>query len=232
MNTGLAQRLRDTTAPLHRQAERTRFMAALLAGRADRRAYLHLLRNLMPVYAALEPLLDTHCEHAWLRGLWTPSLARLPALQRDIDEFERDQTVETMALPASLAYAQRLSRLFATSPTSAEDRSATDHDGAVARLLAHAYVRCLGDLSGGQVLKRVVTQRLGVTGSAGTDFYDFGAPNEVAAVLQRWRQGLAALPAEGVLADAAVAEACWSFEQHIRLFDELESLLHPLSQPN
>lgn len=228
MSNGLAQRLRDSTAALHRQAERSRFMSALLAGRAGRRAYLHLLHNLLPIYAALEPLLDSHSGHPWLQGLWAPGLARLPALQRDLAEFERHESVPALVLPASLAYAERLRGLFAPVPATPAPACGHAHDDAdAARLLAHAYVRCLGDLSGGQVLKRVVAQRMGLSGSAGTDFYDFGAPDKVAAVLQRWRQGLASLPAEGVLADAAVAEACWSFEQHIRLFDELAVLSLP-----
>ena len=35
------------------------------------------------------------------------------------------------------------------------------------------------------------------------------------------RGGLAALPAQGEAADAAVDEALWAFAQHLRLFDEL-----------
>ena len=39
--------------------------------------------------------------------------------------------------------------------------------------------------------------------------------------------GLAALPAHGALADAAVDEACWSFDQHIQLFTALEAFIPP-----
>lgn len=202
-------------------------MSALLAGRASRRAYLHLLHNLLPIYAALEPLLDSHRQHAWLRGVWSPGQARLPALQRDMAAFECDVTLPAPVLPASLAYAERLQGLFAQNAVDSAADGCDPHDTSAARLLAHAYVRCLGDLSGGQVLRRVVAQRMGLSAAAGTDFYDFGAPDQVAALLQRWHRGLASLPAEGALADAAVAEACWSFEQHIRLFDQLAAFSLP-----
>ena len=217
---GLAQRLRESTATLHREAERSPFMAALLSGRADRRAYQRLLVNLLPIYAALEPLLHAHREHAWLAPVWHPAMARLPALGRDIAELQRLSPRDlSPPLPASLDYAARLKRL-------AQDAPAPDVH--VARLLAHAYVRYLGDLSGGQVLRRTLTRHLQLPEGTGTAFFEFGSADQTAALLLVWRQALAALPAEGALADAAVQEACWSFEQHLRLFDALAGADDPL----
>lgn len=215
--SGLALRLREATAAQHRQAERSRFMAALIAGRADHRSYRLLLHNLLPIYGALEPLLQAHREHAWLAPVWAPAMARLPALQNDIAEWQRLAPSDLgPPLPASVHYAHRLNSLLLDT---------TSLDTAIARLLGHAYVRYLGDLSGGQVLQRVVARQLGLSGASGTTFYDFGAPDQAAALLQRWRQTLAALPAEGALADAAVQEACWSFDQHLRLFEALEAFM-------
>jgi len=214
---GLALRLREATAAQHRQAERSPFMAALIGGRADRRSYQLLLHNLLPIYAALEPLLQTHRGHAWLAPVWAPALARLPALGNDIAELQRLAPSDLgTPLPASVHYAQRLNGLMLDT---------TSRDTAMARLLGHAYVRYLGDLSGGQVLRRVVARQLDLSGASGTAFYDFGAPDQAAALLQRWRESLAALPAEGALADAAVQEACWSFDQHLRLFNALEAFM-------
>jgi len=39
-------------------------------------------------------------------------------------------------------------------------------------LIAHAYTRYLGDLSGGQILKRLAQRNYGLK-SDGTNFYDF-----------------------------------------------------------
>lgn len=46
-----------------------------------------------------------------------------------------------------------------------------------AGLLAHAYVRYLGDLSGGQFLRRRIAKAYGLDeeGEAGVEFYDFGS---------------------------------------------------------
>lgn len=222
VGSGLAQRLRDGTATRHRLAERSAFMTALLGGRTQRpmqhRMYLQLLHNLQPIYTALEPMLQAHSSHAWLAPLWTPAMARLPALVADMAELQRLSPCD-LGPPqaASLDYARRLQALLPRAHGTAQDAQ-------VARLLAHAYVRYLGDLSGGQVLKRALTKSLGLQGALGSTFFDFGSAEQASALQQRWRQGLAALPAHGAMADAAVDEACWSFDQHLRLFEALERL--------
>lgn len=199
--------------------------------------YLQLLHNLQPIYAVLEPLLEAHSSHAWLAPLWSPAMARLPALVADMADLQRLAPCD-LGPPqaASLAYAHRLQRLLTLPQGTAQHTShdakhnhtaQTRLDEQVARLLAHAYVRYLGDLSGGQVLRRVVAKRLGLQGAQGTAFFDFGSTEQASALQQRWRQALAALPAHGAMADAALEEACWSFDQHVRLFRALEVFISP-----
>ena len=57
---GLAQALRQATAALHRQAERSGFVEQVLRGEVTRPAYALYLRNLMPAYAAMERGLERH----------------------------------------------------------------------------------------------------------------------------------------------------------------------------
>ena len=47
-------------------------------------------------------------------------------------------------------------------------------------LIAHTYVRYMGDLSGGQVLKRMLGRTLGI-GPDGLSFYDFPGIDDVVA---------------------------------------------------
>jgi heme oxygenase (biliverdin-producing, ferredoxin) len=46
-------------------------------------------------------------------------------------------------------------------------------DSEPAALLAHAYVRYLGDLSGGQFIRRRIAKAYGLSDGAGTAFYEF-----------------------------------------------------------
>ena len=88
-------------------------------------------------------------------------------------------------------------------------------------IAAHAYVRYLGDLNGGQALQRVVARALGLQGHAGTAFYDFGDLATQRALALRFRAGLAAVDALAPDREAIVAEAVSAFERHERLFGQL-----------
>jgi heme oxygenase len=203
----LVERLKRETRSLHVEVERTPFIAALLRGRVDRRGYLLLLRNLEAIYAALEPALRRHAAHPALSRFDFEALARTSALAADI-EARGGGPVDGDTPPpreqATVDYAARLAHLDQAGPE---------------RLLAHAYVRYLGDLSGGQVLGRIVRESLQLPPASGTAFYDFGAEPNAAALAARFR---AALDRSRVAdADGVVAEAKAAFERHRELFDAL-----------
>jgi heme oxygenase len=184
-------------------------MADLLAGRLDRTGYIALLRNLHAIYGALEMALGHHRASPWLAPLYEPALRREPTLAADLESLHGPGWGDALALQAAaVEYVERLRRLDAA---------------ASPELVAHAYVRYLGDLHGGQLLRHLVTRRLGLSGEAGTRFYDFGDEPRVLALRQALRNGLAALPLEAAEADRVVAEAQWAFVQHQRLFTQLPS---------
>ncbi|MES2974261.1 MAG: biliverdin-producing heme oxygenase [Pseudomonadota bacterium] len=210
MSLTLAARLRAETAGLHAQAEQTPFMAALTGGRLDRRACCLMLRSLVPVYRELEGGLALNASHPSVAPVRFPALLRMPALQLDLQVLHGPLWEEELAvMPAGLDYARRLSSISQSGP---------------GLLAAHAYVRYLGDLSGGQMLRGITTRSLGLApGGGGTAFYEFGPPAEVAALGQALRAGLNAIAPDAASADAdaIVAEAKWSFEMHGLLFAEL-----------
>lgn len=203
----LPERLRLGTRELHRQAEHTGFMAELLAGRVQRHTYCVLLRNLHAIYAALEAALQQQTHDA-VAPFKAGALHRCHALALDLHVLHGEKWAHDLPLlPAAQTYAQRLHALSAP--------------GAHA-LVAHAYVRYLGDLHGGQVVRRQVARSLCLTGDEGTRFYDFGSVDEVLALRLMLRTGLAQWPAGPDEIDLIVAEACWAFEQHHALFEQLQ----------
>lgn len=208
----LPESLKNETRTLHLQAERSAFMGRLLRGRMERPAYAALLRNLHAIYAALEPALRRHAKHPVIAPLVLPALFREPALRRDLERLQGPGWADALVLqPAAQDYVERLRMLDAQHPE---------------LLAAHSYVRYLGDLSGGQMLDRIVRDslRLGTGSNVGADFYDFGDAQATSATRIAYRQALASLPVSAEDGAAIVAEARHAFELHGRLFEQLAML--------
>lgn len=204
----LSLALRDGTSTLHRRVERTPFMQSLLAGRLERERYVLLLRSLQALYAALEGALAQYGAAPAVAAVHDPRLARRDTIEQDLATLHGPGWAEDLPVqPAALAAAQHLLRLGATQP---------------ALLVAHAYVRYLGDLSGGQLLQRIVARSYGLGDDGpGTRFYAFTAPaGELAAALREGLDQIAGADADADL-DAIVAEAQAGFALHEQLFEEL-----------
>jgi heme oxygenase (biliverdin-producing, ferredoxin) len=205
----LPQRLKTATRTWHARAERSGVMGALLQRRLGRPAYVALLRNLQAIYEALEGALERlQPSLAALGGGLPAALRRGPALAADVHCLAA-AAVGAPPVPAASEYARRLEAL------NADDAHL---------LLAHAYVRYLGDLHGGQVLRPLVRGLFGLASDAddGIRFYDFGDDATVAALRAEVRHRLGAARLNTAQADAVVAEAVWAFEAHCRLFEQLQ----------
>ena len=203
----LPDRLRLGTRELHAQTERTGAMAALLAGQLTRPQYCAMLRNLHALYAALEEGLRRQPAAAAVLQLNAHALHREAALAADLGLLHGAQWRSELPLqPAARAYAARLHALA---------------DQASPALVAHVYVRYLGDLHGGQILKRLVARSLCLAGDGGTCFYEFGDDRQVQALRLGLRGALGGLALDEADAQRVVTEARWAFVQHQRLFTEL-----------
>ena len=182
-------------------------MHLLLKGSLPLPIYAAMLRNLHALYEALEPALQRHQADACIARFSAPGLDRTPSLVADLEVLGPPGWRDALPLePAAQRYATRLRALG---------------DAGSRRLIAHAYVRYLGDLNGGQALKRLVCKQYGLAGDEGTAFYEFGSAENVAGLRHKLRTGLAEmrLPADEV--DNVVAEACDAFVWHIELFEQL-----------
>ncbi len=158
----------------------------MLRGRAGRAGYALLLRNLLPVYRAIEGGLAR--ETALLRPFARPELYRAGRIEADVTALCGPNW--PALLPAGARYAARVAR-------------AAEGDGTL--LIAHAYVRTLGDLSGGQMLGKLLARTLALPAAA-LSFYDFSDVADIPATKAAWRSALdAAAAPERLLHEARVA---------------------------
>ncbi len=219
---GLAARLRDGTSEAHRAAERGPFIRAFLGARRagpdrpgptlDRPTYRAYLIALHAVYVALEAGLERHREHPVAGPLALPYLYRAPAIAADLRTLFAADPAASPPVPAALALAARL-------------RELADRDPAL--LVAHAYTRYLGDLSGGQILRGAAARILGLDADAdashtpGLAFYDFPQIPDLSACKADLRARLDALPLAPAGVTALVAEAREAFARNAAVFADL-----------
>ena len=209
MTLSLSQRLRAETRDAHVLAERSGILRRLLRGTITRHADVSLLRNLAGIYRALEQELDRHAAHPALVGIDVEALRRLGPLERDIAALDPDASRAAPAeQPATREYSARLRELGRRSPE---------------LLLAHAYVRYMGDLSGGPMIKGVVAKTLAIADDErGLEFFAFPRIADPAAFKDAFRGALDAAAGVVSLAEAIVREAQYGFALHAQLFSELQ----------
>ena len=196
----LTQMMRDRTHRLHARAERSGIVNALLRGKASRYSYALLMRNLVPAYQALEAGLDAHRHLPDMRGIARHELYRIPALTFDLTElFGHEWDVALPLLPAGAEYGRRVA-------------IAAEGDGA--RLIAHAYTRYLGDLSGGQVLKRLLLSSPGLRLQE-VSFYDFPLIDGIEDFKKHYRCSIDGYAASRPDLEMIVGEAVTAFEMNI-----------------
>ena len=200
------------TKALHVEAERSGIIRDLLRGEASRDGYVLFLRNLLPAYQELERGLELHCGSPGLDALASYRLGRAPALESDLAALGGEGwTTDIPLLAAGEIYAGRIAK-------------AAEGDGT--RLIAHAYTRYLGDLSGGLILQRLLIRSLGLR-PCELSFYDFPRFSDLSALKSDYR---AALDRAGALASdppMVVEEGAVAFSLNIDLSWAVRNMTSP-----
>ena len=204
----LSARLRASTAEIHKEAEARPFMRVFFAGELPRDAYVdwlarqwHLYRTLETGLASISPSVPEH-------GVVPSELHRVARIEVDLDHLTggawRDQDHLT---PATRDYAGRIAATYSFP----------------AGLVAHAWLRYMGNVGGRDVLRRLVAGCIGAFDGdeRGLAFTDFSAVGEIRPFFAEFHAKLDALPLSSYDTAAAVAEADAGFRLNIALTDEL-----------
>lgn len=214
---GMVAALRHGTKELHRQAERTGVVAAQLRGTATRQGYALYLRNLFPAYREMERGLERHRAFPSIRPLASRALYRTAALSADLEDVGGARwECDLPLLSAGRRYGDHIRALGET-------------DGRL--LVAHAYVRYFGDLSGGQILKRLLTRSLGLEPSS-LRFYGFPEIADLADFKQELSTALDGAATDEVPVALLLEEALRSFTFNIEISEAVQTAVSggPLSQ--
>ena len=127
--------LKDLTYEEHRNAETRPFVKVLFGGDIHPKLYATYLKNQHPMYEVLEVCA---MPHGIFDGL--PEIRRAPAILEDFIELWGDDATSPKIMPVVEEYTKYI--------LSIKDDPK--------KLLAHVYVRHMGDLSGGQMIAKRV----------------------------------------------------------------------------
>lgn len=211
MSFDLATRLREGTKHSHTLSENTAFMKCFLKGIVEWEPFRKLTADLYFVYRAIEVEISRLKNHPIVGLIYFPELERLEKLEQDLAfYYGEDWQNQIVASPEGQNYVNRIQEIAKTNP---------------ALLVAHSYVRYMGDLSGGQSLKNIVRSALNLPADKGTGLHEFDQLPTVEsrrAFKLQYRDALNSLPVDEVLAQQIVDEANYAFELNRNVFHELE----------
>jgi heme oxygenase len=207
---GLSARLRAATREEHERTESSPFIAALLDGRLNRDAYTALLSQSYLFYTVLEEA-GRSWEHDEVVGPFVSAeLERGAALEADLAWLSGVDWQDGLApLPATRRYVERLREVCFTSR---------------AAFVAHHYTRYLGDLSGGQIIRRKLAAIYGLT-TDGVRFYVFDGIEKAKRFKDGYRRQLDEAPWDTAEQTALVDEANEAFRLNRAVFDDLGKAL-------
>ncbi|EMJ89473.1 heme oxygenase [Leptospira kirschneri str. JB] len=204
----LAVILREGTSEEHKAAESSAFIRCFMKGILEKGTYARHLEAFYYVYESMEEELERNKNNLVLKSIYFPELYRKNALLEDLQFFYGTwKPNDSQPSAATQDYVKRIRKISETQPE---------------LLAAHSYVRYLGDLSGGQILKKVAARALNLPEGKGISFYEFPAIRDINGFKQNYRAALDSLPIDDSEKQSILAESKQVFLLNQGIFSELE----------
>ncbi|EME22241.1 biliverdin-producing heme oxygenase [Rhodococcus triatomae] len=205
---GFAERIKVQTDDAHRRTEQSRFVGDLLAGKLTPAAHADLIAQTYLVYRTLEDAGRTHADDPLVAPFLGAELLRTDALEADLEFLLGAQWRDRVtATQATQRYIDRLDEVAYDWP---------------AGFVAHHYIRYLGDLSGGQIIRRMLERAYGYT-TDGLRFYIFDAIEKPKLYKDAYRAKLDAAPLSEDEQQRLIDEVNLAYELNGALFADLEA---------
>ena len=213
MAVALAGQLREGTKKSHTMAENTGFVACFLKGVVEKTSYRKLISDLYFVYKAMEEEIDrlVQEDHPIIKYIGFKELFRRQTLEKDLEFYYGNNWKGQITISESAQlYVDRIRLVALESPE---------------LLVGHHYTRYIGDLSGGQILKKIAKKALNLNGDEGLNFYEFQLIEDEKLFKKSYSETLNKLPIDQKTADNIVDEANEAFAYNMNMFKELEGNL-------
>ena len=205
-----SQDIKLGTKKSHSAAENTKFVGGFLRGVVDPEEYRKLITNFWYVYNTMEQQIKkTSDPLAKTLQQWQAVLNRTSFLERDLKYFYgpywREKQIPS---DACNTYCHRINEVAEKDPY---------------LLIAHHYTRYIGDLSGGQILRKIAKSALNPPEGEGLNFYDFPRIDDAKEWKNNYRSVLDTLELDTHQKNTLITEANYAFRLNMYLFDEIKS---------
>ena len=211
MNVNLAGKLRASTAKAHTMAENSAFMKCFQKGVIKQETFRKFSACLYFIYSALEEELERHRDDNVIGLIYFPEINRRKNLEEDLEFYYGENWREEIGIiPECQEFVDRIHEVAKTD---------------LPLLVAHSYVRYMGDLSGGQALKNLARSFMGLPEDKGTRFYEFDSLNSIEAIKEfktKYRNALNSLPVDEATAEKIADEAIKVFTLNLNTMHGLE----------
>lgn len=209
IDEGFAARLRAGTRQEHEHAEQSRFVEDLLGGKLGLGAYAGLLGQSYLFYEVLEKASDHWRGDPAVGGFAIEGLSRVEPLRKDLEHLLGPHWHTLLdPLPATRSYVDRLNEVCFDNPRA---------------WVAHHYTRYLGDVSGGQVIRRRAQEIYGLQDD-GVRFYQFDQVGKPKPFRDHYRSLLESAPWTESERDELVDEANVAFRLNRAVFADLATV--------
>ncbi len=204
-----SQALRERTWSDHGDSEGAEFMNDLMTGKGTREDYIALVAQHYFIYEALECAAAAFESDATATPFLAPQLTRLPALRADL-EFLLGTHWHDQIVPLATT-ARYVARILEVAD-----------QGWVGGFIAHHYTRYLGDLSGGQVIRRLMQRQFGFE-TNGVGFYLFDQIANPREFKETYRDQLDAVDWDVAERERVIAEVLAAYRFNTELFVDLSA---------
>ncbi|XP_037830773.1 heme oxygenase 2a isoform X2 [Kryptolebias marmoratus] len=211
-STDLSEMLAEGTKEAHDRAENCQFVKDFLRGHIKKEVFKRVTAALYFVYVAMEEEMEKNKDHPHIAPIYFPAeLYRREALGRDLEYLYGENWESQISLSAGTKpYVDRIHEVGQKDPV---------------LLVAHSYTRYMGDLSGGQILKKVAQRALKLPSTGeGLNFYQFEEIHSHKGFKQLYRSRTNELELDVETKQRIVDESNKAFGFNMMVFSELEEI--------